>query len=130
MRTARKRRSCCLSIILLLFVILAGLAGTFAWFYQNPIQNAALNERVLRRLERISGLNVVYDSAKLTIATGEYEIRNLQFFDKATSGPAVLTIGEVLARVHPWEIVQNPEAVITSVVLKQPSILDLEYAND
>ncbi len=40
MRTARKRRSCCLSIILLLFVILAGLAGTFAWFYQNPIQNA------------------------------------------------------------------------------------------
>lgn len=122
-----KRRSCCVIVILAFFVGLVAFGGLFAWFYTHPIQNAALNARVLHRLERISGMDVSYDSASLTIATGKYEIRNLKFRENG-SPESVLEIGKLLARVRPWEILVNPEAFITSVEINEPSPLDLVYS--
>ncbi len=126
----RSRRSCWLSIFGIVSLVLIAAAGVFAWFYTHPISNAALHTRVLQRLERISGLDVAYDTASLTVATGKYKITNLRFIDPKRPSPPVLTIGEVHATIDPLQLVSNPESVITHVVLKNPSRLDLVYTPD
>src|SRR5690606_40473202 len=109
-RKGRSRRSCCLSTIGIIVLVLVAAAGAFAWFYNHPISNDKVHERVLRRLERISGLGVAYDSAALTLATGQYKITNLRFLDPAQPDVPVLTVGEVLATIHPWQLISNPES--------------------
>jgi len=115
---------------IVLAVLLAGLTVAYWYYYSHPVQNDALNNRVLRRLERISGLPVSYDSASLTLSNGQYRITNLRFANPDGKSEPVLTIEEVDARVRPWEILFNPEAVITSVVIKRPSPLDLIYTHN
>jgi hypothetical protein len=83
---------------------------------------------VLRRLERISGLAVKYESASLDLASGQYHITNLRFIDPAQPHDPVLAVEEVYATIHPWELLTNPESTISRVVLKNPSRLDLIYS--
>lgn len=124
------RRSCCLSIVGVALFLIVAAAGAFSWFYSHPISNDMLHQRVLRRLERISGLNVVYDTAALRLSTGQYTITNLRFMDPAHPEFPVLAIGEVLATIRPWQLLSNPESVLTRVILKNPSRLDLVYSVD
>src|SRR5688500_11323156 len=109
-RPRRSRRSCCLFAFGVFLVMVLACAGTFSYFYSHPFSNQALHERVLRRLERISGLGVAYDSANLTIATGQYHIVNLRFTDPAEPGVPVLTVGDVYASIRPWQLISNPES--------------------
>jgi len=129
-RKSRTRRSCCqYSLFAFLFLVIV-TCGIVYWFYSHPISSSALHQRVVTRLERISGLDVEYDSATFTVSTGQYRITNLRFTDPATGGAPVLTVGDVYARIHPWQILSDREAMLTEVVLKNPSQLDLLYSED
>lgn len=129
----RKRsrfKACCLlslSSIVLLIVAVIGLA---ALYYNKPLSHPKLHDRVARRLERLSGLAISYDTASLNIATGRYHIRNLRFTDPARPKAPELTVEDVYATIQPWEILLQRESRISAVTLKKPSALDFVYSQN
>lgn len=129
----RKRsrfKGCCLlslSTIVLLIVAAIGLA---ALYYNKPLSHPKLHDRVARRLERLSGLAISYDTASLNIATGRYHIRNLRFTDPARPNAPELTVQDVYATIQPWEILLQRESRISAVTLKKPSALDFVYSQN
>lgn len=128
-RGNRSRRSCCLFFLLSTILIIIAIAGSTAWLYYNPISTDALHQRVLSRLENISGLRVTYDSADITLARGEYRISNLQFHEPDSTGAPLLTIEAVNASISPWQIITNKESLIKRVTLTNPTGLDILYSS-
>ncbi len=124
-RNWKRSCGCLVGVLSILFV---GFILALWQFTREPISNATINKRVLQRLERMTGLAVSYDEASLNIPAGQYHIRNLRLSDPVEGGATFLQIEDVYAKVKPWELLLEPEANISSVILKRPTALDFEYS--
>lgn len=125
---SRNWKRSCGCLVGVFFVFIVGCLAALWHFTREPFSNETINQRVLQRLERMTGLAVTYDEASLNFPAGQYHIRNLRLSDPAGSGATLLQIEDVYAKVRPWELLLEPEANISSVVLNRPTALDFEYS--
>ncbi len=113
-----------------LWVTALVLIGVGTFLYYAPISSGALDRRIASLIERASGMQVTFGSAQLYAAQRRYAVADIEVRprDAATTAPPALTIRRAEARVYPLSLLFGRSTYLDSILLVEPSELDLEYS--
>ncbi|MGI8905404.1 MAG: DUF3971 domain-containing protein [Candidatus Sumerlaeaceae bacterium] len=103
------------------------VAAALAYLWNYPIRADWVHQRIVTRLRKAAGVDVIYDSASLDLPRRLYQFRNLRFSDPKQPGRELLSIANLAVRVRPLAMLMGAESPIREIEITQPSLLDLRY---